>query len=349
MRELMAPISALETFLSRRLWWLLVVLLLAWAALSALAVRLGSVPVENAQLWEILRHAGHPSDPALSGLAPIVWEVRLPRVLLGGLAGFGLAVAGVAWQGVLRNGLADPYLIGASAGGALGAGLAILFGVPWGGTYALPVLAFIGSLGAVALVYRLALVPGRGLSVERLLLSGVAVSSLLSALLSLAAFAKSDAFTQLYFWMVGGIAGRGWEHVGVLAPYLLLSTVGLAFFAPRLNLLQLGEETAHGLGVDIVRDQRWVIGLAALLTAAIVAMCGMIGFVGLVVPHVARLIVGPDLRRVLPVSALLGACLLVGADLIARLAWSPVEVPVGILTAMIGAPFFLFLLTRRSA
>lgn len=333
------------------LWPLLIALLALWIALSLASVAWGAVSVAWPDLWAVLSQFGQPHEPELAGTAAIIWQVRVPRVLLAGLAGLGLAVAGVAWQGVLRNPLADPYLIGASAGAALGAAGAILFGIGGGQPMAVPLLAFLGSLGAVALVYRLALSPshqGQAPGAERLLLAGVAVSAFLSAVMSLAVLVKSDSFTQLYFWLVGGLSGRGWEHVGMLAPYALVAIAGLAVFTPRLNLLQLGEETAFGLGVDVARDRRWLIGLAALLTAAIVSVCGMIGFVGLVVPHLARLLVGQDLRRVMPVAAGIGACLLVGADLAARLLWAPLEIPVGILTALAGAPFFLYLLGRRA-
>lgn len=330
-------------------WWATCLALAAlWAVAGAFAVALGAVPVPPGQLAGVLLALGHPADPALSGVATIVWEVRLPRVLLGGLAGLGLAVAGVAWQGVLRNPLADPYLIGASAGAALGAALAIAFGL-FGGPQAVPPLAFVGSLAAIAVVYRLARVGSRTLAVERLLLAGVAVSSFLSALLSLALVARSESFAQLYFWLVGGLSGRGWDQLALVSPYVAVAVAGVAYYVPRLNLLQLGDQTAAGLGVDVERDQRAVIVLAALLTAAIVSVCGMIGFVGLVVPHLARLLVGPDLRKVLPAAALLGGALLTAADLAARLVWVPVEVPVGILTAMLGAPFFLFLLGRGRA
>ncbi len=335
--------------LDPRWYALLAALIAAWAAVSLLAIRLGAVGVSSSDLWIVLASRGQPADPALVGLAAIVWEVRVPRVALAGLAGAALAIAGAAWQGVLRNPLADPYLIGASAGAALGAAGAILFGLGGGASWALPLLAFVGAIGAVALVYRLASTGGRALSVERLLLAGVAVSSFLSALLSLAMLAKAEAFTQLYFWLMGGLSGRGWEHVALLVPYAALASAGLLAYVPRLNLLQLGEETARGLGVDLARDQRVVIALAALLTAAVVSVCGMIGFVGLVVPHVARLLAGPDLRRMLPVAAVLGAGLLTAADLAARLLWAPVEIPVGVLTAMLGAPFFLMLLARRPA
>jgi iron complex transport system permease protein len=328
-------------------WWAICFLLAAvWLGVGALAVALGAVSVPLGTLGTVLLAGGQPSDPALSGLAAIVWQVRLPRAILGGLAGAGLAISGVAWQGVLRNPLADPYLIGASAGGALGAALAIAFGVGAGHPQAVPVLAFVGSLLAVAVVYRLAVFGVRSLAVERLLLAGVAVSSFLSALLSLALVVHSESFVLLNFWLVGGLSGRGWEQLALVTPYALAGALGVAYFTPRLNLLQLGEETAAGLGVDVVRDQRFVICFAALLTAAVVSACGMIGFVGLVVPHLARQLVGPDLRKVLPTSALLGGALLTGADLAARLVWLPVEVPVGVLTALMGAPFFLFMLAR---
>lgn len=330
----------------RRFWLLAVAFAAGWLILSLLAVRLGAVAISGAELWAVL---GHAVTPELEGVATIVWEVRVPRVLLGGLAGLGLAVAGVAWQGVLRNSLADPYLIGASAGGALGAAIGILFGTGPLGPHGVPILAFFGSLAAVALVVKLAHEPGRGFATERLVLAGVAVSAFLSAVLSLAGFVRQEDFANLYFWLVGGLSGRGWEQLTLVAPYAGAAILGLLVLIPRLNLLQLGEETAHGLGVDVGRDQAWTIGLAALLTAAIVSVCGMIGFVGLIIPHLARLLVGPDLRRVLPLSALMGAALLVGADLLARLVWAPVEVPVGILTAMLGAPFFLYLLTRARA
>ena len=321
------------------------VLVALWLGVATLAVAIGPVAVPPAAVWRVVLAGGQPADPTLAGLATIVWQVRLPRVLLGGLAGAGLAASGVAWQGVLRNPLADPYLIGASAGGALGAALAIAFGVGATSAFALPLLAFVGSLAAVALVYRLATLGG-SLAVERLLLAGVAVSSLLSAVLSLVLVVHAESFARLYAWLVGGLSGRGWESLWLVLPYSLVGFAAIAAFTPRLNLLQLGDETALGLGVDVARDRRAVIAAASLLTAALVSACGMIGFVGLVVPHLARMWVGPDLRRVLPVSTLLGGVLLVVADFAARLLWAPTEVPVGVLTSLLGAPFFLLMLAR---
>jgi iron complex transport system permease protein len=325
---------------------LVLTLLLGWLVVACSAVVVGTVPLGLEALREAL--AAGPGG-ATQGAAAIVWQIRLPRVVMGTLAGAGLAIAGAAWQGVLRNPLADPYLVGASAGAAVGAAAALLFGVGGGASVALPLLAFGGSLAAVGVVYRLAAEPGRPLAVERLLLAGVAVSSLLSAVLSLLMLVRQEAFTQLYLWLIGGLAGRGWEHVALLASYGGLAVAGLAWWVPRLNLLQLGEQTARSLGVDHRRDPQILVGLAALLTAAVVSVCGMIGFLGLVVPHLARLLAGPDMRRALPVAALLGAILLTLGDLAARTLWAPVEIPVGVLTALLGAPFFLYLLGRRDA
>lgn len=277
----------------------------------------------------------------------ILYDVRLPRVLLAIAAGFGLAASGTTWQALLRNPLADPYLIGVSAGGALGAGIAIIFGshLPFGAN-AVPLCAFVGSLLAVGLVYALS-GHGRDFSIERVLLVGVAMGAFLTACLSMLTFWHADSIATLYFWMLGGFSGRGWTELYQILPYL---AVGLALIVGQLrhlNVMQLGPERARSLGVDVVWCQRWLLAGASLTTAAVVSASGMIGFVGLVVPHLARLLVGPDLRRALPVACLLGATLLLVSDLAARTLWAPTEVPVGVLTAMLGAPFFLYLIIKE--
>lgn len=276
----------------------------------------------------------------------ILYDVRLPRVLLAIAAGFGLAASGATWQALLRNPLADPYLIGVSAGGALGAGIAIIFGsqLPFGAN-AVPLFAFGGSLAAVGLVYALA---GQGTaSIERVLLVGVAMGAFLTACLSMLTFWHAESISTLYFWMLGGFSGRGWAELGQMLPYLGAGLLLIGLQLRHLNVMQLGPERARSLGVDVVRCQRLLLAGASLTTAAVVSASGMIGFVGLVVPHLARLLVGPDLRRALPVACLLGAILLVGSDLVARTAWAPTEVPVGVLTAMLGAPFFLYLIVKE--
>ncbi|MNX18733.1 Hemin transport system permease protein HmuU [compost metagenome] len=318
------------------------VLALLLVVVAFLAIRWGAVDLSTRQFIDLIM--GHAEA---STEAAILWEIRFPRVLLALVAGIGLAAAGVTWQGVLRNPLADPYLIGVSAGGALGAGLALFWkgDLPLG-TQTIPVAAFLGSLMALALVWSIS---GRGVrfSVERMLLAGVAVGSFLSAILSMLVFWNQESLTTLYFWMLGSFSGRTWEDLTLALPYLGVGLVLVFWQLRHLNVLQLGSERARGLGVDTASVQRWLIIGASLVTASVVAVCGMIGFVGLVVPHLTRLLVGPDLRKVLPASCLLGAILLVGADLAARTLWAPAEMPVGVLTALLGAPFFLYLIARE--
>lgn len=313
-------------------------LALVLALASILAVRLGTVPIPAAEFWNLI--TGQPVDPTVR---TIVYEMRLPRLLLAIGCGAGLAAAGVAWQGVLRNPLADPYLIGVSAGGALGAGLAMAFDLRApGGASLVPTLAFAGSLGTVGLVYAIG---GRGrLRLERLLLAGVALTSFLSAILAVLLTLLPDRVPPLQFWMMGSIAPpRGWSDLGRQAPYLIAGLAVLGALSGHLNVLQLGPDRARSLGVDPHRAEQALIGAAALVTAAVVSTCGMIGFVGLVVPHMARVLSGPDLRRALPAAALAGATLLVLADLLARMVG---EIPVGVVTAFLGAPFFLMLLLK---
>jgi iron complex transport system permease protein len=317
------------------------VLVLVLAAAVALAVQLGAVPVPAGELVNLI--TGRPADPTVQ---TIVLDLRLPRILLAIGAGAGLAAAGVAWQGVLRNPLADPYLIGVSAGGALGAGIAMAFELRGpGGASLVPSMAFAGSLGAIALVY---IIGGAGrLRLERLLLAGVALTSFLSAILTVLLTLRAEKIPPMHFWLMGSVAPpRGWPDLFRELPYLAVGLLALFALSGPLNVLQLGTDRARSLGVNPKRTERILIGAASLVTAAVVSTCGMIGFVGLVVPHLARLLVGPDLRLALPTAALAGASLLVLADLVARLCG---EIPVGVVTAFLGAPFFLALLIREAA
>ncbi|MBO9539932.1 iron ABC transporter permease [bacterium] len=317
---------------------LLVLLLVA----AVLGLRWGSVDVATISWIDFITLRAKDTTAGV-----ILYDVRLPRVLLAIAAGFGLAASGTTWQALLRNPLADPYLIGVSAGGALGAGIAIVFGshLPFGAN-AVPLFAFAGSLLAVGLVYALA-GQGGAASIERVLLVGVALGAFLTACLSMLTFWHADSIATLYFWMLGGFSGRGWEELFQMLPYLAVGFGILVTQLRHLNVMQLGPERARSLGVDVVRCQRLLLAGASLTTAAVVSASGMIGFVGLVVPHLARLLVGPDLRRALPVACLMGAILLVLSDLVARTAWAPTEVPVGVLTALFGAPFFLYLILKE--
>src|SRR4051794_29716386 len=274
----------------------------------------------------------------------IVFDLRLPRVLTAMTVGTGLAVAGAAFQGVLRNPLADPYVLGTASGAALGAAIAVIlpvravvleFGLLHG-------LAFIGALGAVFVVYRLSRVGGHG-QMTSLLLTGYAVASLLAAGLSMAMFASGAGLRQIFSYLLGGFESATWVRFATALPLIIGASGLLLLRARALNGFLLGEEAAAHLGVDVRRERAILLGLASLATAAAVAVSGLIGFVGLVIPHLVRLLVGPNARLVIPISALFGASLLAGADVVARLLGG---IPVGVVTAIIGAPFFLAILRR---
>jgi iron complex transport system permease protein len=276
----------------------------------------------------------------------IVWELRLPRIVAGMLVGAGLACAGTVFQALLRNPMADPYIIGPAAGASLGAVTGLLLlpvaAVGWLGMGLVQLLAFAGGLVTVLVVFTIARGRG-GTPVVTLLLAGYAVSSLLSAGVALLIFNSGERLAAVISWLLGSLAGASWARVAFAAPLIVISFSLLLVRWRRINALLLGEEQAAHLGVDVEREKRIITGLAALSTSAGVAISGTIGFVGLVVPHLVRLAVGPDHRLLLPASMLYGAALLVLADAGARLAGG---IPVGVVTALIGAPFFLWLLRR---
>lgn len=278
----------------------------------------------------------------------IVNQVRLPRILVALLVGASLATSGATIQGVFRNPLVDPGVIGVTVGGALGAVLAISTGLVTTDLWVLPAFAFLGAMGAATAVYLLSLSNGQP-QTTTVLLAGIAINALLGAFISaLLLFANRFIEVQaMLSWLIGGLEGRGWAHLlAIIVPTLL--TIGLMMvFAREINLLLLGDETAQGLGVSVPRTRFMLLALACLATGTAVSIAGPIGFIGLVVPHILRLVVGPDYRLLLPASALGGAAFLVATDTIARLVLQPVELQVGIITALVGAPFFLYLLYRN--
>jgi iron complex transport system permease protein len=291
----------------------------------------------------VLGPAGIPLSALTS--SPVFWELRVPRALLAFLVGGALGTVGASLQALVRNPLADPFLLGLSGGAGLGAVAAIALGLQ--GAWALPLAAFVGALAAMALVYRLGLVGGAELDSRVLVLAGVAVGAFAAAI-STAIVSLSEA-TQLrnaFLWLWGGLGGASWDTVGVMALYAPLPLVVLAAAARPLDLLALGEEPASYLGADVERVKRRVYVAASLLTAAAVAVSGVVGFVGLVVPHIGRLVWGHRHRVLLPVSFVGGGTLLAFADTLARTAVAPHELPVGIVTALIGVPVFAFLLRR---
>ncbi|MFL5778439.1 MAG: FecCD family ABC transporter permease [Chloroflexota bacterium] len=328
---------------------LIVVGLVALIVALVLGVGLGTVAVAPADTVAILAHRlfglGTPTWSAAS--EAIVIDLRLPRVLTSMVVGMGLAVAGVTFQGLLRNPLADPYVLGTASGAALGAAIAVLipvravileFGLLHG-------LAFVGALASVYAVYRLSRIGGLA-PMTSLLLTGYAVGALLAAGLAMAMYMSGAALRQIFNYLLGGFETASWGRLAGATPIIVLASILILIRARSLNGLLLGEETAAHLGIDVRRERAILLALASLVTAAAVAISGLIGFVGLVVPHVIRLLVGPSARLVLPLSALAGAGLLAYADLAARMLG---EIPVGVVTAVIGAPFFLFVLRRSQA
>lgn len=278
----------------------------------------------------------------------VVEQIRLPRIFTAGLVGLALATAGAAFQGLFRNPMADPGIIGVSTGGALGGVIAIITGLAAVHVLFAPAAAFLGALATALVVYGAASVGGR-FTMGTLILAGVAVSSLLAACITfiLINTQSIDAARQLLFWLSGGFDGRLWLHVRIIAGPVLIGAVIVYASARALNLMLLGDEGAQSLGVQVKRTRQILLVMASLVTGVAVSVSGVIGFVGLVVPHMMRLIVGPDHRVLLPVSALAGAVFLIGADTIARLVIAPAELSVGVITAFVGAPFFLFLLIKN--
>jgi iron complex transport system permease protein len=291
----------------------------------------------------------HTAVPTLD--VKIVWQIRLPRVVLGVLVGSMLAGGGAAYQGVFRNPLADPYLLGVAAGAGLGATIVVVSG----GNLALtPPAAFAGAVGAVALTYLLGAHAGRNAEspvvsggTSSILLAGIAVAAMLTAIQTYLQQQHTQTLAYVYAWILGGLSAATWSDVWLILPYLLVAALVLMSHRRLLDVLRVGESEATSLGVNVARLRLTVVIAATLGVAAAVAVSGLIGFVGIIVPHAVRLTAGPSYRVLLPVSMIGGAAFLVLADVVARTAQAPDEVPIGVITAMIGAPFFLFVLRSR--
>lgn len=316
-------------------------LILAVIGAFSLSVWLGSVHLTVGETLAAFTGRGDAS------IRQIVVELRAPRAVLAILVGGGLALAGAVFQALLRNPLAEPYILGISGGAATGAVLALAFGLAVSHSWALPIAAFVGALLAITLVLRVAAAADGGVDVRVLLLAGVVVGAFFTACLSFV-LSISDARTvrSAILWMMGSLAGADWVTVMTVALYTLPATLILIGLARPLNLLAIGEETAGYLGTNVERVKKVAYIVASLLTAAGVAATGIIGFVGLIVPHGVRLVVGADYRVLLPLSFLAGAVFLTLADVVARTMLSPIEVPIGVITALVGVPLFLLLLRR---
>jgi iron complex transport system permease protein len=325
---------------------------LVLAVIAGVAVGPAGLSLPTVAQSLLSRLPWHPAVPVSAVDVAVVWQVRLPRVVLGALVGAMLAGSGAAYQGVFRNPLADPYLLGVAAGGGLGATMIIVTGA---NSALLPPAAFAGAVGAVALTYFLGAsasrdgaAPGVAASAS-IVLAGVAVAALLTALQTYLQQQHTPDLQAVYSWILGGLAVATWSDIGLVLPYLVVAAGVLLAHRRLLDVLRVGEVEAASLGVDVARLRLTVVAAATLGAASAVAVSGLIGFVGIIVPHTVRLTAGASYRIVLPVSMIGGAAFLILADIAARTVQSPAEVPIGVITAVVGAPFFLFVLRSRRA
>ncbi len=275
----------------------------------------------------------------------IIFKVRLPRIILSIIVGIGLAISGTVFQGLLRNPLADPYILGTSSGAALGASLALLLGLD-SFVYSLPILAFLFSLIALILVYGIAHSGGR-VQLQVLLLAGIIVSTFLASLVMLMMSLGRRETHEIIFWIMGNLGQTNYVFIKIVGILVLVGSCLIYIFSRELNVICLGEEKAQYLGIEVEKIKKFLFIITSLIVGAVVSISGMIGFVGLIIPHIVRLILGPDHRILIPASAFVGAIFLIISDTLARTIAAPVEIPVGVITALFGAPFFIFLLCRQ--
>ena len=325
--------------IDRTLWrMLMLVLFVILAAIGCfLSVAKGAADISLSQIFTILLH------PQAAPQDQIIWNIRLPRMIVGALVGMNLALSGCILQAVMRNPLADPHIIGISSGaGISGITVMILFPAL---EYLITPVAFVGAMAAAVAIYILAW--KNGIKPVRIILAGVAVSAFLGAGISGLLIFYSDRVNGALMWMVGGLAARSWPHVSIIVPYAVVGLILAVLSSHYLNILQLGDDMAKGLGVHVEITRIVLTAIAALLAASAVSVVGLLGFVGLVIPHISRLILGSDYRYLVPGAAILGVAIVTLSDTFARIVFAPVELPVGIMMAFIGAPFFLFLLRRE--
>ncbi|MGE7604217.1 FecCD family ABC transporter permease [Peribacillus sp. NPDC097675] len=317
-----------------------------------IGISIGSVSVPVPVLLQIIGKevlhlpiAGEPDET----LTNIVMNIRLPRVLLAGLVGASLAIAGAAFQGLLRNPLADPYTLGISSGASLGAVLTLFLNIslPFFGLYTLPTLSVLFSLMTIFCVLIFARKMDRSMKVETIILTGIIFSSFLSAFISLMIALTGEELRQIISWLMGSVSMRGWNYIAIILPFFIVGSLILMMNTHELNAMTFGEERARHLGVNVQRRKMLILVAGSILTGAAVAVSGTIGFVGLVIPHLVRRIWGPDHKHLLPLSLIVGSGFLILADLVARTIIAPTELPIGVITSLIGAPAFAFILLKR--
>ncbi|MFC3210549.1 FecCD family ABC transporter permease [Planomicrobium okeanokoites] len=325
--------------MSKNLLAYIVSLLLLGGAI-VLGVTIGTVTISPVVLW-------NPASDAAA--ANILWNIRMPRVVLAGLVGAALAIAGAAFQGLLKNPLADPYTLGVSSGASVGAVMTLFFGIslPFLGSFTLPVMSMAGALMTMFLVMGFAKLVDRSMKMETVILTGIIFSSFLGSLISLMIALTGEELRQIIGWLLGSVSMRGWPYVQMALPFIIIGSFVLWLNRRELNAMLFGEERAQHLGVDVKKRKLAILIGGSVLTGAAVAVSGTIGFVGLVVPHMTRLVWGSDHRHLLPLSFMNGAALLIVCDLAARTIISPTELPIGVITAFIGAPVFAFIFFRQ--
>jgi iron complex transport system permease protein len=323
----------------RRSPYLFSFLILAFAILLSIAI--GSVFISPMEIWNTIIGQGAETSFA------ILWKIRLPRTALVLLTGAGLGISGASYQGLFRNPLADPYLIGVASGAGLGAVIAMSFQWPYSfwGLFVVPLAAFATALLTVAIVYAMARI-GHTVPTTNLILAGVAVSSFATSLTSFLMLRSTDEMRRALGWLLGGSIQNGWTSILAILPFIIIGVGVLLTSGHALNLLQFGDDQAQQLGLNVTRTRTMILIAASLVTATAVSFSGIIGFIGLIVPHLMRMWIGGDYRRLLPLSLISGAAALLIADVISRVVLAPQEIPVGIVTALAGAPFFLWLLRR---
>lgn len=310
------------------------------AGAVVLGVTVGTVTISPQVLW----------NPSVDKTAAnILWNIRMPRVVLAGLVGAALAIAGAAFQGLLKNPLADPYTLGVSSGASVGAVMTLFFGItiPFLGIFTLPVISMTGALITMLAVMAFAKLVDRSMKMETVILTGIIFSSFLGSVISLMIALTGEELRQIIGWLLGSVSMRGWPYVQMALPFILVGSFLLWLNRRELNAMLFGEERAQHLGVNIKRSKMMILISGSVLTGSAVAVSGTIGFVGLVVPHIVRLLWGSDHRHVLPLSFINGAALLIVCDLVSRTIISPTELPIGVITAFIGAPVFAFIFFRQ--
>lgn len=308
----------------------------------------GTASISPRQTLEILLGRFLPQEVSFTRTQEmIVKQIRLPRIIAGLLVGASLSLSGTAYQGLFKNPMADPFILGISSGAGLGATITLILRSRISlGLWATPFFAFTGGLLTTVLVFSLSR-QGSKVPVTTLLLAGIATNSFLSAGTSFLMVIYSQDLHQIFFWLMGGLGNRTWSHILSVVPYMVGGTIALIYYSKDLNVLLMGEETAHHLGINVERLKVILLAAASMITAAAVSISGIIGFVGLIIPHIMRLMIGPDHRLLYPASAIFGGTFLILTDTLARTFIAPAEIPVGIITAFFGAPFFIYLLKKK--